>query len=521
MADPVLVTPFDEFNQILVDHVHPSSWVNPEPAPLYHLVVLGAGSAGLVAAAIAARLGARVALVERHLMGGDCLNTGCVPSKALLRAARAHQELRESATYGLRWEQEPQIDGAAVMKRVRERRARIAPRDAAERFKNLGVDVFLGHGRFVGPQEIEVAGKRLRFYRALVATGARPHVPEIEGLESAGFLTNENLFTLLRPPARFGVVGGGPLGCEMAQAFARLGSQVTLLLRGSQLLPREEPEASELVRKALEADGVRIVDGAHIERVERDAKARTLKFRVGDTSHQLRVDEILIATGRKPRIEDLGLEAAGIEVLDQRIAVDDFLRTTNPSVYAVGDVASKFHFTHAADALARLAVRNALFPGRARASELLIPWCTFTSPEVARVGASRAELEARRVRFETVTLPLEENDRAVVEGRENGFLMVHYRRNSGFILGATLVAEHAGESIGELVLAMKERTHLGRLSEVIHPYPTTAECIRKAGDEWMRRRLRRGILKLFSLWFRRLERKGLKELEKQAQRNPH
>ncbi len=516
MADPVLVTPFDEFNQILVDHVHPSSWVNPEPAPIYHLVIVGAGSAGLVAAAGAARLGARVALVERHLLGGDCLNTGCVPSKALLRVARAHKEVAEASTFGVRHEGELQVDGAAVMKRVRERRARIAPRDAVERFKGLGVDVFLGAGRFVGRQELEVAGRRLRFHRALVATGAHPRIPEIEGLDSAGFLTSESLFTLLRPPARLAVLGGGPLGCEMAQAFARVGSQVTMLLRGPRLLPREEPEVSEVIRKVLEAEGVRIVDRAHVERVERDSRAKTLKFRVNESSHQLRVDEILIATGRQPRIEDLGLEAAGIQCTEEGIQVDDFLRTTNPAVFAAGDVASRFRFTHAADALARVAIRNAFFPGRVRASELLIPWCTFTTPEVARVGASRADLEARRERFGTLVIPLVENDRAVLDGAESGLLIVHHRRGSDLILGATLVAEHAGESIGELVLAMKERIGLRQLSETVHPYPTTAELIRRAGDLWMQKRLSRLVQRLLAFWFRRLERKALKGIQRAA-----
>jgi len=474
-------------------------------------VVIGAGTAGLVAAAGAAGLGARVALVERHLMGGDCLNVGCVPSKALLRAARAWREVAASAEFGLRASIE-QADFGAAMKRVRAKRASISPNDSAARFRELGVDVFFGQGRFVGPQAVEVGGATLRFHRALVATGGRPAVPAVAGLEETGYLTNESVFSLQSLPNRLLVVGGGPVGCELAQAFARFGSQVTLLLRENQLLPREEPETGEAVRQALEADGVRLVWGATLRRVERGPRLKVAFFEVEGEQHRLAVDEILVAAGRRPNVEGLGLEAAGIRHGDEGVEVDDQLRTTNPAVWAAGDICSRFKFTHAADAMARLVLRNALFGGKQRASELVIPWCTYTDPEVAHVGLAEAELKRRGVKFETITVPLEENDRAVVDGATRGFLRLHHRAGKGEILGATLVSEHAGETIGELVAAMQHRIGLGELAATIHPYPTQAEVVKRAADAWNRKRLTPFRRRLLAYWFRRMEKKALRRL---------
>jgi pyruvate/2-oxoglutarate dehydrogenase complex dihydrolipoamide dehydrogenase (E3) component len=513
MPESVLITPFDEHNQRLVDQVHPSSWANPEPAELYHLVVIGAGTAGLVAAAAVAGLGGRVALIERHLMGGDCLNVGCVPSKALIRSARAWKEVAAAAAHGLR-AGEMQRDFGAAMKRVRELRAGLAANDSAARFRELGVDAFFGHGRFVSPHEATVEGRRLRFHRALVATGSRPAVPEVAGLAEGGFLTNESVFSLQHLPNRLAVVGGGPLGCELAQAFARFGSQVTLLLRERHLLPREESETVAVVERALVADGVRMVGGCRLVAVDRSVRSKVLRFAVGADEHRLAVDEILIATGRRPNVEDLGLEAAGIAATAEGIRVDDHLRTSNAAVFAAGDVASDYKFTHAADALARIVVRNALFRGRERASDLLIPWTTFTSPEVARVGPSAEQLRERGVRFETLDLPIAENDRARLEGSTEGFLRLHHRKGKGEILGATLVSEHAGESIGELVLAMRAGLGLADLAATIHPYPTQAEVLKRAGDLWRRKKLTPTARKLFAFWFRRLEAGARKRIAK-------
>ncbi len=515
MPEPVLVTPFDENNQKLVDQVHPSDWTNPEPAGIYHLVVIGGGTAGLVAAAATAGLGGRVALVERHLLGGDCLNTGCVPSKSLIRAARAWKELATAATHGLR-EAAAVRDFGAVMKRMREVRAGLAPQDSAWRFKELGVDVFLGHGRFVSPHEVEVDGRRLAFHRALVATGGRPALPEVPGLADAGHLTSDTVFSLQQLPARLAVVGGGPLGCELAQAFARFGAQVTMLVVGERLLPREEPEAAAVVERALAADGVRLVTGARLDAVDRGARSKLLRFTSGGQEHRLPVDEILVATGRQANVADLGLDAAGIAWTAHGVTVDDRLRTSNPAVYAAGDVASEHKFTHAADAMARLVVRNALFRGKERVSDLVIPWTTFTSPEVARVGLSEDQLKERGIRFETIAVPLAENDRARLDGAADGFLRVHHRRGKDEILGATLVGEHAGETIGELVLAMRSGIGLDALSATIHPYPTQAEVVRRAGDLWRKKKLTGFNRKLLAFWFRRLEQGARKRLARAA-----
>lgn len=511
MTDQVLVTPFDEHNQVLVDNVHPLDWTNPEPAPLYHLVVIGAGTAGLVAAAGAAGLGGRVALVERHLMGGDCLNVGCVPSKALLRAARAWRDATTVAEFGLRVTIE-QADFGAAMKRVRAKRAAISPNDSAARFRDLGVDVFLGEGRFTGPHAVEVAGATLRFHRALIATGARPASPAVPGLEEAGYLTNESVFSLQTLPGRLLVVGGGPVGCELGQAFARFGSQVTMLLREGRLLPREEPEAAQVVRQSLEAEGVRIVDGATLRRVERGPRLKVAFFEVEEEQHRLAVDEILIAAGRRPNVEGLGLERAGIRHDESGVEVDDFLRTSNLAVWAAGDICSRFKFTHAADAMARIVLRNALFGGKQRASDLVIPWCTYTDPEVAHVGLSAAELARLGQKLETITVPLEENDRAVVEGSSRGFLRLHHRRGKGEILGATLVSEHAGETIGELVAAIQHRIGLGDLAATIHPYPTQAEVVKRAADAWNRKRLTPFRRKLLAFLFRRMAKKASRRI---------
>ncbi len=515
MAEAILVTPLDIHNQKLVDNVHPAAWINPTPASVYHLVVLGAGTAGLVSAAATAGLGGKVALVEKHLLGGDCLNYGCVPSKAVLRAARAWKEAARLKEFGL----EAEIgrrDFGAVMVRMRELRAKISANDSVARFRDLGVDVFLGKGRFVAADAVEVDGSQLRFHRAVVATGARPSVPPVKGLVEIGYLTNETVFSLTSLPQRLAVIGGGPIGCELAQAFARFGSQVTVLLREHHLLPREELAAASVVQEALEADGVRVVGKARLLEITRMARSKGVHFEVDGQRHQLPVDEILLAAGRVPNVEDLGLEAAGIALDARGVQVDDRLRTTNPRVYACGDVCSRYQFTHAADATARLVVQNAFFRGSGKASELTIPWCTYTSPELAHVGLSEEQLEEQRIAYETITVELEENDRALLDGEPRGLLRLHHAKGKEKILGATLVSEHAGESIGELVLALRQGIGLSQLSATIHPYPTQAEAIRKAGDLWRRKRLTPFVKRLFAFWFRRLEKRALAAVRKTA-----
>jgi pyruvate/2-oxoglutarate dehydrogenase complex dihydrolipoamide dehydrogenase (E3) component len=481
MPSPPRLRPDDDANRRLLAAVHPAGWVNPEPAGPYDLVVVGAGTAGLVAAAGAAGLGARVALIERHLMGGDCLNTGCVPSKALLAAARAATHARTAARFGVRTEL-VRVDFAAVMKRMREERAHIAPHDGAARFRDLGVDVFLGSGAFTGPRSIAVAGRELRFSRAVIATGARATAPPIPGLAEAGYLTHDTLFGLTQLPERLAIIGDGSIGCEMAQAFSRFGAQVTLVEIADRLLGHDDPDAARVVQRALERDGVRVRLGAAIARVEPD---RTLV--VGD--ERLGCDVILVAAGRAARIEGLGLEAAGVRASSRGVEVDDRLRTTNQRVYAAGDVASQLQLTHAADAMSRIALRNALFRGRAKASALVIPWCTYTEPELAHVGLTPALADERGVALDTIEVEMRAVDRARLDGETEGFLRVHLRRGKDEIVGATLVSAHAGETISALSLAMTNRIGLGGIARTVHPYPTQGEVLKRAADAWSRTRL--------------------------------
>ncbi|HEV3255619.1 MAG TPA: FAD-containing oxidoreductase, partial [Gemmataceae bacterium] len=375
----VEVLPKDEHNGRLVANVHPPDWVSPEPAPRYNLVVIGAGTAGLVTAAGAAGLGAKMALVERELLGGDCLNVGCVPSKALIRAARAAAQVRDAAQFGIQIPPGVQVDFPAVMKRMRRLRAGISPHDSAARFRSLGVDVYLGEAAFTGANRVEVAGKTLRFRRAVIATGARAHRAPIPGLAEAGFLTNETVFALTERPPRLAVIGAGPIGCELAQAFARFGSRVHVLGNDPQILPREDPDAAERIEKALRRDGVEFTLKCQISRVEKRGHEKVVHLTGGQGQQQVVVDEILIGAGRVPNVDGLNLDAVGVRY-DKRdgVAVNDRLQTTNPNIYAAGDVCSRFKFTHAADAMARIVLQNALFKGRARASALTIPWCTYT-----------------------------------------------------------------------------------------------------------------------------------------------
>ena len=500
--------PEDPHDRALIANVHPPDWINPDPAPRYNLVVIGAGTAGLVTAAGAAGLGARVALVERGLMGGDCLNVGCVPSKALIRAARAFADVRDAAAHGVRVPPVATVDFPAVMERMRRLRASISPTDSAARFRRLGIDVFLGAARFTGRDSLEVDGRRLRFARAAIATGGRPAVPDIPGLEQAGYLTNETVFALTELPRRLAVIGSGPIGCELTQAFARFGSLVTLLERGPRIMPREEPEAAELVTRAFGRDGVSVRTRTRVVRVEPEAgpegRHRLLLEREG-RGEDLPVDAILVGVGRVPNVEDLGLEAAGVIHDRTGVVVDDALRTSNPRIYAAGDVGSRFKFTHMADALARIVVRNALFPGTDKASALVVPWCTYTDPEVAHVGLYEHEARARGIAVRTFVQELAEVDRAILDGEAEGFVKVHVREGTDEIVGATLVARHAGETISELTLAMVGGLGLKTLSATIHPYPTQAEALKKLGDAYNRSRLTPLARRLLGWWmaFRR------------------
>ena len=438
----------------------------------YHLVVIGGGTAGLVSAVGAAQLGARVALIEKHLLGGDCLNYGCVPSKGLIRAGRAAEAVREASDFGVRVGPAT-IDFDAAMSRMRRLQGIIGRNDSEERLRGLGVEVVLGRAKFVSPSAVEVGGRRLEFKRAIIATGGRAMVLPVPGLSEAGYLTNETVFSLRELPRRLTVIGSGPIGCELGQTFRRLGSEVTMLSQGSRVLPKDDPDAAAILEARLRREGIRLELGTKLVRVERD---RTVVFDRGTVAS----DAILLAAGRVPGVEDLGLEAAGVKYGKQGVEVDDHLRTSNRRIFAAGDVASKFQFTHAADALARIALQNALFFGGKRQSALVVPWATYTDPEIAHVGADSGP--------RTFTVKLEEVDRAILDGETEGFARVHADER-GRILGGTMVARHAGEMIGELSLAMTRGLSLADLAGTIHPYPTQAEALKKLGDAYLRTKL--------------------------------
>ena len=463
----------------LLAQVCPQGWRNPEPAPLYDLVVIGGGTAGLVCAAGAAGLGARVAIVERHRLGGDCLNTGCVPSKALLHAARAVHDARRAAGAGV--SMTPQVNFAAVMESVRARRADLAHNDSAQRLTSIGAHVFLGEASFTGPTAVSVDGRALKFRRAVIATGSRPAIPPIPGLSDLLCLTSENVFELREQPRSLLVIGGGPIGCELAQAFALLGTDVTLVETAPRLLPREDRDAAEIVRQRLVADGVRVLAGASIRGFAQEGRHASAAL---DTE-RVQADAVLVAVGRTPNTEGLKLEDAGVGMGERGVVVDDRLRTSNRRIFAAGDVCSSYQFTHAADAMARIVIQNALFHGRTRVSALVIPWATYTFPEVAHVGPTAEE--AARLGADTVTVQLSDVDRAIIDAEAEGFLRIHHRQ--GRILAATLVAPHAGELIGQVASLMRRGGSLADFSSDIFPYPTFADVLRKAGDAYRRTRL--------------------------------
>lgn len=517
--EPALVLPDDEHNRTLVQNVHPPDWVNPEPSGRYNLVVIGAGTAGLVTAAIASALGAKVALVEKHLMGGDCLNVGCVPSKGVISASRVWAKMRRAEEFGLHVPPGAKYDFAAAMARMRKLRARISQTDSAHRYRSLGVDVFIGAGRFTGSDTVEVGGKTLTFKKAAICTGARAAAPTIPGLQEVGYLTNETIFTLTELPPRLAVIGAGPIGCEMAQAFARFGSRVCLFERMGHILPREDADAAEIVQEQMRRDGVCFVFDAKVMRVERRGKEKIVRYATtaGAGDHgagrgeegmkELVVDEILVGIGRAPNVEGLGLETVGVEYdTNEGVKVNGRLQTTNPRIYAAGDICFPFKFTHTADAMAQIVIQNALFPhpfglGYADTDSLIIPWCTYTEPEIAHVGMYEADAKAKGIEVETFTHKLDEVDRAVLDGEDHGFARVHVQKGTDKILGATIVASHAGDMINEFSVAMKAGKGLNTIAGTIHPYPTQAEVVKKVANAWRKTALTEGKKKILAKWF--------------------
>jgi len=495
MTTPAL-HPLDEHNQKLLANAHPPDWVNPQPADRYDLVVIGAGTAGLVVAAGAAGLGLglKIALVERSLMGGDCLNVGCVPSKSIIRSSRVVANIRNAPAFGVHSSDAIQIDFAAAMTRMRQVRADISSHDSAERFQQLGIDVFLGSARFVGSDSIAVDNARLRFKKAVIATGARAARPQIPGLEDTGYLTNETVFSLTELPRRLAIIGGGPIGCELAQAFHRLGSEVTLLHNHGQLLNKEDHDAAAIVQRQFTQEGINLALDVTLDRVEWTEAGKVLHFYRNDMVESVVVDEILVGAGRQPNVEDLSLETVGVQYdLRQGVRVNNYLQTTNPRIYAAGDVCMAWKFTHAADAAARIVIKNTLFApfglGRSKLSDLVMPWVTYTDPEIAHVGLYEHQAQAQGLDTDTIKIPLADVDRALADGELEGFAKILHQKGSDTILGATLVARHAGDMINEITLAMVTKQGLNALSGVIHPYPTQAEAIKKAADAYRRKLL--------------------------------
>jgi pyruvate/2-oxoglutarate dehydrogenase complex dihydrolipoamide dehydrogenase (E3) component len=455
----------------------------------------------LVSALGGAGLGARFALVERHLLGGDCLNVGCVPSKALIRSAKACAAVRHAEQYGVRVPPGVEVDFSGVMERMRRLRATISPNDSVERCRRLGVDVYFGQARFASRDTIQVDGRTLRFRRAVIATGGRPSAPPIPGLEQAGYLTNETVFSLTELPRRLAVIGAGPVGCELAQAFARFGSQVWLIEAMHGILPKEDRDAAEIVRQSMLSDGVQLLCCGKELRVDQTPQGKRLAVDSHGAHYDVTVDEILLGAGRTPNVEGLEMEAAGVACNSYGVEVNDRLQTTNPKIFAAGDICSRYKFTHAADAMARRVVQNALFFGRAKASALVIPWCTYTDPEIAHVGFYEHEANERGIRTQTFEHRFHDVDRAVLDGETEGFVRVLVKQGTDRIVGATIVGSHAGELISQLSLAMTNRNGLSAVARTIYPYPTHAEAIKKVADAYNRTRLTPRVKAAFEQWF--------------------
>ncbi|HSF19464.1 MAG TPA: mercuric reductase [Vicinamibacteria bacterium] len=505
-----LVLPDDEHNQRLLANVHPSDWVNPEPNGRYNVVVIGAGTAGLVTAVIAAGLGARVALVERHLMGGDCLNVGCVPSKGILRASRAWAEVKKAEEFGVQIPPGVKYDFGAAMARMRKLRARISHVDSAHRYQSLGVDVYIGSARFSGPDTVEVEGpsgrRALKFAKAAIATGARAAAPAIPGLKEAGYLTNETVFSLTERPSRLAVIGAGPIGCELAQAFARFGSEVYLIEALHGILPNEDRDAAEVLHRSMLRDGVKLLCCGKDSKVSLSERGKRLLVESHGERYEIWVDEILVGVGRSPNVEGLGLEVAGVEFDKSGVKVNDRLQTSNPRIFAAGDICSRHKFTHAADAMAQIVIQNALFPhpfGLAYASvdSLIMPWCTYTEPEIAHVGMYEMEAKKKGIEVETYTYELDEVDRAILDGEEEGFARVHIQKGTDKIMGATVVAAHAGDLISEFSVLMKSGAGAKTLSSTIHPYPTQAEVNKKVATSWRKAHFSERQKSVLRKWF--------------------
>ena len=468
--------------------------------PEFDIVVIGGGAGGLVVAAGGAALGAKIALVEKHKMGGDCLNYGCVPSKTLLKSAKIAHQMRTADHWNIP-PHSPEPDIAHVMNRVEQVIAGIAPNDSVERFQGLGVDVMLGDGKFIAPDCFEVNGRKLTARTFVIATGSRPGVPPIPGLDSVRYLTNETVFDLREQVPTMIVIGGGPIGCEMAQAFCRLGTKVTIVDMGPQILPREDNDLVRVVQNQMQHDGVTFINDIKIVRVEKSdgAGIRMIIQGKDGAERTLAATHLLVAAGRRVNIEGLGLEAAGVDVQKGRITCDETLRTTNPHIYVCGDVAGGAQFTHIAGHHAGVFLRHAIFRMGWAKPSVHIPWCTYTDPELARIGLSEAEAKKAGTEFKVYKFGFDEIDRARAEGETEGFAKV-ITDPKGKILGAAIVGPHAGDIISEYVLAVNKGMNLKELAGIIHIYPTFAEINKRVADQ----RLKEGLTPNSKAWIQRI-----------------
>jgi pyruvate/2-oxoglutarate dehydrogenase complex dihydrolipoamide dehydrogenase (E3) component len=464
-----------------LDRVHPPGWRNREPKPLYDLVILGAGPAGLAAARAARAAGLTVALAERHWLGGNSLNLGSIPSKAIIRSGRAFEALINSEELGAPLMPEPVADLTAVMSRMRRIRTRIAEYCSLDRLSTEGIEVFFGEASFTGKNSLSVDSVPLRFKKALIATGARPSACDIPGLEESGYLTSASIFDIKTLPRRLAIIGGGPLGCEMAQAFAHMGSHVTILQNEPKFLPQEERDAAELLSLSLSRSGVDTRLNTQVLNARSDNGEKWIDARLNGVTYSLAVDEILLSVGRTANTEQLKLEVAGVErAPGGRVQVDDCLRTSNADVYAAGDVCMAHQFTNIAEASGRMAILNAFERGEHRCSQMIVPWCTYCDPEIAHIGMHIGDARRQSIPVKSFTVMMQDVDRAIADGRDDGFVKIHIREGTDEIIGATIVASRASEMINEIAVIMNAKVGMRQLAGILHTYPSQSDAIRLA-----------------------------------------
>lgn len=494
------ILPNNPHDQALQNLVRPADWKNSPDPDGYDFIAIGGGTAGLVSTGGAAMLGAKVALIEKERLGGDCLVTGCVPSKALLHAASLCQTIRQAPDYGIR-ASSVEVDFPAVMERLRQTRAKISHDDSAQTVSDRGIDLLYGSASFSGPNTLLLGDKTISFKRAIICTGSRPRLPDIPGLTDANPLTSDTVFNLTELPKRLAIIGTGAIGCELGQAFARLGSKVTLIGRKSTLLPKEDPEAGEILQEVFRSEGVRLALSTDLESVS----SHNGGYLISGTNQQgpwsLEVDRILVATGRTPNLENLNLEAANIGFGEKGVHIDAYQRTSNKRVYAAGDIANSEKFTHAAYSYAEYATLNALAPVRLfNASKRHIPHCTYTSPEVAHIGPKWQKLQNGD--FDCYRAELEDNDRAKIYGGPPGFAKLYTAKGKDRILAATIVSPNAGELIATISLGMTTKCGLSQLGLTVMPYPTRSEIMRRAADQYSFKKITPTVTRLAKLWFR-------------------